>query len=200
MTSVYPIVEGHGEVDAVPVLLRRIALELLGLEQFYCFRPHRLPRGKLSKAIDMGRALELGRDKLSEHEGPKQILVLMDADDDCPLTLRAEFFRQHPTLAHDSSINHSVVFAVREYEAWFLAANLTGLNHQYLRQTTPIHPRPEDVADPKKDFTENFLAVGRNYDPRADLVRFTAVMDLNLAQARAPSFDKLVRDLRLGLT
>jgi Domain of unknown function (DUF4276) len=197
MATVYPIVEGHGDVEAVPLLLRRIAFELLELPNFVCLRPTRLPRGKLKNTRDLENAVQLGRSKLRDRYGPHLILILMDADDDCPVALRAALAKQHSTLF--SANNVSMVFVVREYEAWFLAANLDRSHHAELRVTTPIHPDPEAKRNPKAEFETNFLNENRIYKETADQPKFTSVMDLTLAQARAPSFDKLVRDLKAGL-
>jgi hypothetical protein len=79
---IQPIVEGQGEVAAVPLLLRRLQNEAQawGLE---IATPHRRRRTELVKKDslqDAVRLAELGQDCVG-------ILVLFDADDDYPKDL-----------------------------------------------------------------------------------------------------------------
>ena len=71
-------VEGHGEVSALPVLVRRIAAEL-SQSGVVVPKPHRLPRGKMLKADGLWRAVQLQADRAGENGG---VLVVTDADDD----------------------------------------------------------------------------------------------------------------------
>ena len=128
MPAVFPIVEGHGELEAVPILLRRLAAEQLGLHTLHCLPPFRLPRGKLMKEGELSRAITLGRLKMRELEGPHLILVVMDADEECPVTVAQGLQAQHQALF--GAGRTSIVLAVREYEAWFLAANMSETDHR----------------------------------------------------------------------
>ena len=58
MIAIYPIVEGHGEVHAVPVLFRRIAFEICRRYDVQVLRPHRVPRGRMvaQDAIELHHA------------------------------------------------------------------------------------------------------------------------------------------------
>ena len=47
------VVEGHGERDAVPVLLRRIAQRVAADAELQIARPIRVPRSKLLKAGEL---------------------------------------------------------------------------------------------------------------------------------------------------
>lgn len=197
MASIYPIVEGHGEVKAVPILLRRLGTEVLGLSEVRCFPPHRLPRNKLLNASELSRALALAHAKLrATTEGRKLVLVLMDADNDCPVELMAAIRAAHgEALARTQS---SIVFAVREFEAWFIAANLAEQHHRDLRPGVRPHPDPESIADAKGVFERDHLKEGRTYSETVDQPKFLACLDL-VAARRSASFDKLVRDLRTAL-
>ena len=120
----------------------------------------------------------------------------MDADTDCAVQL----VKALETAHHDQLVATptSIVFAVREYEAWFLAANLNEGHNRRLLTTTPVHADPDDVPNPKAEFGKNFLRPGRVYSETVDQPRFTACMDLQTA-LRSASFEKLVRDLRKAL-
>lgn len=73
----------------------------------------------------------------------------------------------------------SAVLAVREFEAWLLAGDVAVED-------------PESVADAKSLLGQR---LGVRYDPIVHQARLTAGLDLDRARARAPSFDKLVRDV-----
>jgi Domain of unknown function (DUF4276) len=193
MPAVFPIVEGHGEVHAVPILLRRLATEQLGLPGLRCLPPFRLARGKFMKENELSRAIALGRLKMRDHEAPYLILVIMDADDECPVNILQLLRTQHEALF--TTVRTSIVLAVREYEAWFLAANMNEANHRNLRPVTPVHPNPEGVANPKAVFEREFLKPEHTYSETVDQPRFTACMNIRTA-LRARSFDKLVREVR----
>jgi uncharacterized protein DUF4276 len=195
MPAVFCIVEGHGEVEAVPILLRRLASEQLGLHTLTCLPPFRLPRSKLMNAVELSRAIALGRLKMKEMEGPHLILVIMDADDKCPVSVVQALHTQHQALF--AVTRTSIVLAVREYEAWFLAANMSEADHRNLRAVTPVHANPEQVANPKAVFQRDFLKPGFTYSETVDQPRFTSCMSLASA-LRASSFDKLVREIRIA--
>lgn len=76
------IVEGHGEQEAVPLLVRRIAQEV----HIYpdVLRPMRVPASQLRKAGELERALEFAARKCGDGGA---ILIMLDADDDCPAEL-----------------------------------------------------------------------------------------------------------------
>jgi hypothetical protein len=78
------IVEGHGEVQAVPLLMRRLLTALAPALHPAVLPPHRVARGQLVKEAELQRAIEFMARKVGE-EG--RILVLLDADDELPCQL-----------------------------------------------------------------------------------------------------------------
>jgi len=77
------IVEGHGDVAALPVLLRRLVPEqLMGKVEFP--PPIRLPRSRLVQERELRRVIEFAGRQTGADDA---ILVLLDADEDCPRTL-----------------------------------------------------------------------------------------------------------------
>jgi hypothetical protein len=54
-----PIVEGHGDVEAVPLLLRRVFHEHLDRTGIEVLRSIRVPKSKLLKDGELERAVEL---------------------------------------------------------------------------------------------------------------------------------------------
>jgi len=83
-TTIATVVEGRGEVAAVPVLLRRMAAEFAPESFLKLLRPHKVGRGSLLAPYGLEREVE----KVAVLGGPGAgVLVLLDADDDCPATL-----------------------------------------------------------------------------------------------------------------
>src|SRR6266540_3273037 len=84
------VVEGHGEVDSVPILVRRLAEACDPPAYPDVQRPIRIPGSKLRKPDEMRRAAQLAASRAGEGGA---VLVLLDAEDDCPkeraLTLAA---------------------------------------------------------------------------------------------------------------
>lgn len=75
------IVEGHGEIDAVPVLLRRYA-QSMGLAGRIDVNPViRQPASKLLSENEIERLVELAIRKIGKTGG---ILILLDSDGKCP--------------------------------------------------------------------------------------------------------------------
>ena len=79
--NIQPIVEGHGEVAAVPVLLRRLVAEAQAW-RVGIGRPIRRPRNQLVQQPGLDTAVNLAL-----HHGCDAILIMFDGDDDCPAEL-----------------------------------------------------------------------------------------------------------------
>jgi hypothetical protein len=84
-----------------------------------------------------------------------------------------------------------VVLAMREYEAWFLAAAASLRGQRGLPDDLAPPAAPESLRDAKGWLNER-MSLG--YKPTIDQPALTAVFDLDQART-APSFDKLVREL-----
>ena len=84
MPRIITIVEGHGEVQAVPILLRRLAVEIKPEIYLDVPPPIRVKRQKILKEGELERAVELAARKSEPCDG---ILILLDADSDCPKEL-----------------------------------------------------------------------------------------------------------------
>lgn len=158
------IVEGQGEVTALPVLLRRLvaeeslAIELLGT-------PWREPRQRLLMREHLGPVLQVARGRA------EAALIVIDSDDDCAVEVGAriramahELFPGFPTF---------VVAAVREFEGWFLAAaeSLRGRRGLPLDLARPENS--EDVRDAKGWLSAR---MPRRYSPTLDQPAFCASM------------------------
>ncbi|MHC4698736.1 MAG: hypothetical protein ACYTFA_18560 [Planctomycetota bacterium] len=111
-----PIVEGHGEVGAVRILLSRIWTELLGGEYVDVTRPIRRPRSKLVKKEELGRAVELALLNLASarvSNDPAMVLILLDADRDPACVLGPEILEHFSFLCSDISGSAEETVAIR---------------------------------------------------------------------------------------
>lgn len=104
------VVEGHGEGPALPKLLYRIAREL-SVWDLRVPEPFRMPRGKLVAAGGIERVVETQARRVG---GAGGVLVLLDADDDCPATLGPSLLMRARAARPDKAV--SVVLASREFE------------------------------------------------------------------------------------
>ena len=117
-----PIVEGHGEVQALPVLLRRLA-STVAPEVELCLNPAlRVKAASFLTEDDSGyfeKYIELAARKAKAW--PKScVLILLDCEDSCPAQLGPKILQRATNCRSD--VTYLVVLAHREYETWFLAA------------------------------------------------------------------------------
>ena len=172
------IVEGEGEVAAVPILLRRLGAETLGVH-LQATTPHRVPRGKMRQGHELKRAIELQARRVQSGGG---VIVLLDSDDDEPAALRQDL----QAIADEAREGAAVVtLAVREYEAWFLAGIASLRSHRDVRDDASYEADPERKRDCKGALTANMTA---HYSPTRHQAAFSSILDLDAALARSPSF------------
>lgn len=181
------IVEGQGDKDALPEVVRRILREVAPHTNVSIGDPVRVSRSKLVRRNDLEGYVELLARRL---RGGGAILVVIDADDDCPADLGPKLLGHAQGVR--PNIPMSVVLANREFEAWYLAAieslhGICGLKK--------VHPPPdaEAIRDAKGWLSRNMHEYG--YSPTIDQVQLARKFDLTAAR-RAPSFDKLYRDMQ----
>lgn len=184
------IVEGDGEIQALPILIRRILADM-GSRIFPTISvPVVWPRSRLVKREFLMRAVGLAAQRATRTGA---ILVLLDADDDCPVSLGAEL-RTWASAAR-SDIPIGIVIANREYEAWFLAAAESLRGHRGLRDDVVAPDNCDSIRD-AKGWLEVRSATGEQYDPIDHQASFSATIDLELARQNSRSFRKLDKEVR----
>jgi hypothetical protein len=192
MAQVACVVEGHGEVESVPIILRRIVGEIDPTIYVDVTRPIRIPRSRLVKPGEVERAVLLANAKIGSGGG---ILVLVDADDDCPALLGPDLLHRARAVLPEGLL--SVVLAKYELEAWFLAAAASIAGHRGLPAPLAPPAAAEGIRNAKNWIAERMPA-GRGYSETLDQPALAATF--NLAEARASaSFDKLVREVNRWL-
>lgn len=189
MSVIVPIVEGHGDVAAVPQLVRRIAATIDPSRMVEVAKPLRANRDRLVKPDELERFVQLA----ARRAGPGgAVLVLVDADDDCPAELGPRLLERATGATH--GVDVAVVLANREFEAWFLAAAVSLRSRRGLPADLVPPDEPESIRD-AKGWLQDRRTDGFAYSPTTDQPALAAVMDLDEARAGCPSFDKLWRDL-----
>jgi hypothetical protein len=166
------------------VLLRRLRdeAEAWGLE---FGRPHRKRRTQLVRKDSLQSAVRVA----SLREECAGILVLFDADDDCPKDVA-------PTLeqwAREAAggLPCAVVMANREYEAWFLASIEALRGKAGILPDATSHPEPEMPRGAKGEL-ERRMRRGASYSPTVDQAPLTAHLNFGHAYRSCRSFRKLV--------
>lgn len=185
MISVMAIVEGDGEVAALPVLLRCIREWRTPEEYVDILFPIRVRKDRfLNKNDEFKRHLQLAADKCG---ASGWILILLDADDDCPVAKSREIMERARAVVPHRRI--SVVLANREYEAWFIAAaqSLDGVRG-FKHEPRDAMVDPESPRGAKKWMNDR---MSDKYREVADQPVFSKHMDLEQAFARSRSFRKL---------
>lgn len=181
MRSIISIVEGLGDIKAVPALLTRI-LQNEGQWSWYA--------GKAHQAHNL-HTLKKGLERFLRHAANEKncaaILILLDLDDGCPkkeaesLALEIQTFNLPQPVA--------IAFAHREYEAWFLASLPTIAGHYGLPSDVLYEGDVESKRDAKGWFKQRML--GRKYNPLIHQKKFTSLIDLELAYENSRSFRRL---------
>lgn len=184
---VAPIVEGHAEVESVPLVLRRIFAEL-GVSDIQVARPFRVKRNRVVKPGELERAIS---QSIRDRDNVGGIIVLIDSDDDCPAGLGPHLFERAKAVTH---LPVAVVLATREFESWFLGAkeSLRGINGISQDATAPLNP--ENIQGAKERLTRNMTGA-RRYLGVDDQPTFAEKFDLRAARRSCPSFDKCFREV-----
>jgi hypothetical protein len=160
-----PIVEGYGDVDAVPVLLRRMAPEL------HIARPVRQGRGKLISKDGLRHAAAIAASNIREAGA---ILVLFDADRDCAAELAAQ---ASGWLAEDfGHLMSRIALAVRGFEAWIVGGDVF---------------YGEDDPDNAGDVKGRIEARYGTYKKTVDQPRYIAAANFDRLQNHSRSFRHL---------
>jgi hypothetical protein len=185
------IVEGHGECEAVPILIRRIAQTIDPGFVPRILPPIRIPASRLLKQGEMERSLDFAARKL---EGRGGIVIIVDCDWEncCPAEEGPLLLKR--ALATRGDVPIAVVLAKREFEAWFLAATESLRGKFGLPGNLESPAYPESIRGAKEWLTDK-MPPGRAYAETTDQPAFAAVFDMNTAR-RADSFDKCYRDIK----
>ena len=172
-------------MQAVPVLLRRLAQWRTPGSVSEVAPPIRVRKDRfLNREAEFQRYLKLAAAKC---EGDGWILILLDADDECPAEIAPEILgRVNACIAHRPV---SIVLAKREYEAWFIAAASSLDGRRAFSRAATVAIDAETPRDAKGWIGARIG--GRAYSEITDQPAFSALMDLQQAFDGSRSFRKL---------
>ena len=182
------IVEGHGDVVAVPLLIRRIAAELHPDLVIEMPRPIRVQRNQVVQADKLERRVELAAQRIG---GQGAIFILLDADNACPAQLGPELLNRASQVRSDLPI--AVVLAKYEFEAWFLASAESLRGQRGLRDNIQPPNDPETIRGAKEWLTHR-MEGSRTYSETHDQPALAALFDIDKAR-QVDSFDKCYREI-----
>lgn len=181
---ILPIVEGEGDVLAVPVLVRRI-LEVNAHFDVQVLPPHR--RGELPKVkADFSRIF-----KIAALENASVLCVL---DFDCAQCFDAlldeqELQQQAQKLRPDVPFASCLI--VKEFESLFLwdeASTRKALPSIF--KGTQFPANPEDIR-PAKEWLSKAQPSGMAYKPTVHQAKLAAAVSLDTLRERSPSYQRL---------
>ncbi len=177
------LVEGKGEEGAVPILLRRFR-EISGAFSVDFGRPIRRHRSELVNESPLRRAVQVA---LRQEQGCHGILILFDADKDCPkdLVLKVQSWAQ----AEAGRVPCEVVIAHHEFESWFLGSMESLRDRRNIRSDAASLADPESVRGAKEKLQSSML---KPYSETLDQPALTALFDLAAAHRSCRSFRRMV--------
>lgn len=183
--KIQPIVEGYGEVQALPILLRRLrdqasAWDVEIKRPMRCNRSELVSQPKLEKMVKAARY----------QPDCNAILILFDGDRDCPAELGP---RVHAwASAACGELPCEVVMPHKEYEAWFLASIESLRGHRGIRKDATAHPAPEAPRGAKAQLRAR-MEENVGYLETADQAAFSALFSMQAAYSGCRSFRKLTK-------
>ncbi len=185
------IVEGDGDVKAVPVLIRRIAAERVDAALYVEIpRPVIVKRARVAPRFsDFENKIEQAVRSLS---GPGGLLVLLDSDRDCPAQLGPQLMERAGRARSD--LPAAVVLARSEYECWFLAAAESLAGKRGLPNDLKAPPQPEEIQGAKEWLSRRWPPT-RKYAETTDQPALTSALDLHQAATNSTSFRRCCREI-----
>jgi hypothetical protein len=199
-----PIVEGQTEVGCLERLLQRVWTELLAAPfRLQILAPSRGKRDGLihPKRPDLAQKIEEAHAKLvprlkRDPSGRGLLLLLIDAEGDCPKELAPQLLASAKQVRGDADI--SCVLAKRMLENWIVAgaSTLAGVND--LPDPLPAREQFEELSGVA--WLETQLRrrnKTRKYKKTTDAEAFVRTMALQECRDNSPSFDKLCRELEV---
>lgn len=185
MPKLVPIVEGDGEKTAVPVLLRNILYyEIERYDIQVSQAKNANGRGNLTKEGGLERFIRYAW----KEPDCGAILVLLDAENECPEEIAKDFSVRIEAMGVLFPV--VIVVAKRMYETWFIASIASIAGNLDLPAGLAPPADAEEVRNPKR-WIEQYFPPGRAYKETQDQEEMTALLDVTLARS-SRSFRRLL--------
>lgn len=179
--AIASIVEGHGDVEALPALLGKLAP---GVE---IKRPVRVPKSKLISAAgtanqdEVSRAVAIAVANIP-HDVRGLLLLVLDADSDCAAEIGPSLLAAMNAADHRGTRECFVAIAKKEFESWLLGGLLESDESD-----------PDGFGNPKGRVGQ--LNGGR-YKETIDQPRLAKRVIIDQLESRSPSFQRLATQIR----
>ncbi len=192
MIFVAPIVEGHGDVYAVPALLHRIAGAVRPEAALRVNNPIRVRASSfINDQVYFKKYITLASEKAAQEGG--FVLVLIDCEDHCPAELGPRLLQEATNVRND--ITFIIALAYREYESWFIYA-ARSLRGQYGLPADFSPPSGIESIRDAKGWLGKHMPL--KYDPVVHQLEFTRIFDLEEAR-KSHSFNRMYNHIKAQL-
>jgi hypothetical protein len=185
------LVEGDGDKEAVPFLLRRMFPEAGCIECFPAARP--IMCGDIPKLRRVGELEKYIQYGCNRADGDSVILIV-DCDDGCPATTALEFSYRVSAIANTARKKVGIAFMYREFENIFLNS---------LRELEQAYPELQWALPPDVDIqwddiraakgTLNNLMRNHYYKETRDQARFVSALNIAMLRTRSRSIEHILR-------
>ena len=197
-----PIIEGQGEVIAFRNLINKVLAAYEATLYPTISDVWRIPRSAIvnpEKLVLTAEKAIRQAETLQDMEGQNKarLIVLFDADDDCPADLGPRL--RERLIARFPNNPISVNLANREYESWLIASLETIAERAGIPTSTSVPTNLESIRG-AKEWLVRRMPQGYSYKPKNDQVRLTTGIDVPLARRRSQSFDRFCREVERLLT
>jgi hypothetical protein len=192
MPKIVPIVEGLGEVGAVPNLLSK----MLHFQNCYDIYPDKPLNAKGIGNLTEPEGVEKFVKAAATRPDCGAILILVDADEECALTRSLDFARRIQVLGIPYPV--VIVAAKQMYENWIIASIET-IRGQMLESgdRIPIDIKQRDDIEScnGKYVLKSWLPPGKSYNEPIDQLMFTRLIEIEHVIPRSRSFRRLCHAL-----
>ena len=184
---IVPVVEGPGDRSAVPILLRTI------LWEHFCKYDIGVDKTKSAKGKQkLIRDYEKFLRYASIEPSCAGIIVLLDADDECPVDEVTRLVERTKLLELRQPV--TIVEANREYETWFVAS-LDSQRGSAIRGRLGIDDSESYRGDVEqvhaKSWLKRRMSRGRTYKETSDQAALSSLIDIEHTRCRSRSFQRL---------
>lgn len=195
MQKIVPIVEGDGEEKAVPNLISRILDHYGWSNNWYT--------GNTMRAGNLGHFKKYMLRYLKAAElapGCSGILLLFDLEDECPKKESEIITQNIKSLGIFCPV--ALVFAHREYEAWFLASLETICGNFELPHNISCDRDIESIRDVKGWISKQMpkKPQPKIYKETFHQAEMTKLIDIDIASQRSRSFRRLIHAIEEIIT
>jgi hypothetical protein len=181
------IVESKFDGESLGILIRRV-WERTPEMPLPKVTPHVIPRGRIVHEEYFKRGVELA----ARAAGPSgAVLVIFDADDDCPAELGPRLRGWAVEARGDFTVG--IALAKYELESWLIAGAESLRGAGGLANELEGPDQPEAIRDAKGWLTR--ARSGGPYSPPVDQAGLMVRLDLDLARSRSDSLDKCLREI-----